>query len=54
MPTLKRLTAAIARTHFPAIAVLAAWNAGICWRLFTLDYINEFGSIDGDFVSIAR
>jgi uncharacterized membrane protein len=33
---------------------LAALNAWICWRLFTLDYINEFSSIDGAFVSIAR
>src|SRR5580658_6601216 len=54
MPTLKRLAAAVARTHYPAIGVLAAWNAWICWRLFTLDYINQFASIDGDFVSIAR
>jgi hypothetical protein len=36
------------------VAVLAALNAWICWRLFTVEYIGQFASVDGVFISIAR
>ena len=46
MPTLKR--------HLPAVAALAALNAWICARLFTTEYLDQFSSVDGAFISIAR
>lgn len=54
MPSFRRLATAAARSHWPAVAALAALNAWICWRLFTLEYLDQFGSVDGAFVSIAR
>lgn len=46
MPLFKR--------HLPAVAALAILNAWICARLFTVEYTNQFGSVDGAFISIAR
>jgi hypothetical protein len=42
------------KRHLPALAVLAALNAWICGRLFTVEYTVQFSSIDGAFISLAR
>jgi hypothetical protein len=42
------------KRHLPALAVLAALNAWICGRLFTVAYTDRFSSVDGAFISIAR
>src|SRR5580658_3360250 len=42
------------KRHLPAVAALAALNAWICAGLFTSEYLDQFSSVDGAFISIAR
>jgi hypothetical protein len=42
------------KRHLPAVAALAILNVCICAGLFTTAYLDEFGSVDGAFISIAR
>jgi len=44
----------MASSHIPAVFVLTALNLAICWRLFQVEYTDEFRSIEGSFIAIAR
>jgi len=44
----------MARSHIPAVFLLTALNLAVCWRLFQVEYMDEFGSIEGSFIAIAR
>jgi len=43
-----------ARAHILASVALLSLNVWICWRLFTVEYTNQFSSIEGAFIGIAR
>src|ERR1700751_2981054 len=42
------------KRHLPAVSALAILNVCICAGLFTTAYLDEFSSVDGAFISIAR
>jgi hypothetical protein len=38
----------------PPVLALTALNLAICWRLFKVEYTNNFASIEGAFIAMAR
>ena len=43
-----------AKFHILAVCSLTALNLAVCWRLFQVEYMDEFRSIEGSFIAIAR
>jgi hypothetical protein len=50
---MQRLAGA-ARSNVAAFLVLAALNLSISWRLLKIEYLNQFSSVEGYFIAIAR
>jgi len=44
----------VRESHWPAVIALTALNLAICWRLFKVEYTNNFSSIEGAFIGLAR
>ena len=42
------------RFDLAAFLALAALNLSISWRLLKIEYINQFASVDGFFIGLAR
>ena len=53
MSTLQRAASA-ARSNLTAFLVLTALNLSISWRLLKVEYTNQFSSVEGYFIAIAR
>ncbi len=44
----------MARSNVPPFLLLLALNLSVCWRLFKVEFTDQFGSIEGSWIGLAR